>query len=192
VTETPQGRDGSLSVPALAVHVNALRRDLRSLAAKVDALACAQEEHAAVLGDIAELRRQVEQLLAILSEDDDTPPSAWFWLTMTEQQRDEQLAELLDWVETVLRTQYPDYLADQIRPCWLKHPEARWELAWLYQLWSLAYLARRTEPRATADWHDRWFPSVIGRLSQVMGKCEGTCQRERLNTTEVAQPPVRV
>jgi hypothetical protein len=38
---------------------------------------------------------------------------------------EEKFAELSDWVETVLRTQYPDYLAGQIRPCWPSHPEAR-------------------------------------------------------------------
>ena len=60
--------------------------------------------------------------------------------------------ELFDWVETVLRTQYPDYLADQIRACWPDHPEARWELAWLYQQWSLTYLADqppKTPPTGT-------------------------------------------
>jgi hypothetical protein len=138
---------------------------------------------------MTELRRQVEQLLAFLSDEDDASPALWFWLTMTEQQRDEHLAELLDWVETVLRVQYPDYLAGQIRPCWVNHPEARWELAWLYQLWSVAYLASRTEPRAAADWHDRWAPGVIRRLGQIMGKCEGVCQRQPgLSLAEDARP----
>ena len=66
---------------------------------------------------------------------------------MTDQKRDERLSELSDWVETVLRTQYPGYLADQIRPCWPNHPEARWELTWLYQLWTLAYLTKRPAPK---------------------------------------------
>ena len=136
VTDPPQGRDGSPSVAALAVHVNGLRRDLDSLTTQVDALTSTQQEHAAVLDGIAELRDQVEQILAILAEDDEASPADWFWLTMNDQARDEKFSELSDWVETVLRAQYPDYLADQIRPCWPNHPEARWELAWLYQLWS--------------------------------------------------------
>ena len=70
----------------------------------------------------------------MLGEEDDASRTTWFWLTMNEQERDEKFSELSDWVETVLRAQYPDYLADQIRPCWPNHPEARWELAWLYQL----------------------------------------------------------
>lgn len=97
---------------------------------------------------------------------------------MTDQEHDEKFAELSDWVETVLRTQYPDYLADQIRPCWPDHPEARWELAWLYQQWSLAYLAERPALKDAADRHDRWSPGVLHRLSQVMRQCPKGCQRQ--------------
>jgi hypothetical protein len=39
-----------------------------------------------------------------------------FRLTMNEQRRNAKFGELLDWAETVLRTQYPGYLAEQIRP----------------------------------------------------------------------------
>ena len=130
-----------------------------------------------MLDDITELRHQVEQILATLTEEDDASPAEWFWLRMTDQVRDEKFGELFDWVETVLRTQYPDYLADQIRPCWPNHPEARWELAWLYQQWSLTYLAKRPAPKDAADWHDRWSPGVLRRLSQVMSRCEAACQR---------------
>ena len=158
MTDPPQGRDGSPSVAALAVQVNGLRRDVEALAAQVDVLTRTQQEHAVVLDGIAELRRQVEQILALLSEDDQASPSGWFWLTMDEQAREEKFGELSDWVETVLRAQYPGYLADQIRPCWPNHPEARWELAWLYQLWSAAYLTKRPAPKDAADWHDRWSP----------------------------------
>jgi hypothetical protein len=178
VTDPPQGRDGSPSVAARAVLVSGLHREVESLATKVDALASTQQEHAAVLDDIANLRRQVEQILAILTEDGNAPPAEWFWLTMNEQQHNEKLGELSDWVETVLRLQYPGYLEEQIRPCWPDHPEARWELAWLYQLWSLAYLTRRPAPKDAADWHDRWSPGVIRRLSQVMRRCGETCQRQ--------------
>jgi hypothetical protein len=178
VTNPPKGRDGSPAVAALASQLSGLRRDVESLATRVDTLANTQQEHVAVLDDITELRHQVEQILAVLTEQDDVSLGEGFWLTMTEQQHDEKSGELLDGVETVLRTQYPDYLASQIRPCWPNHPEARWELAWLYQLWSLAYLAKRTAPKDAADWHDRWCPGVIRRLSQVMRQCEGICQRQ--------------
>jgi len=178
VTGPPQGSDGSPSVAALAVHVDGLRREVESLATKVDSLVSTQQEHTAVLDDITELRHQVEQILASLTEEEDASPAEWFWLRMTNQVRDEKLAELFDWVETVLRAQYPDYLADQIRLCWPNHPEARWELSWLYQQWSLAYLAKRPAPKDAADWHDRWSPGVLRRLGAVMSRCEAICQRQ--------------
>ena len=176
MTDPPQGRDGAPSVAALAVRVNALRDDVGSLAAKLGALASTQHEHGTVLDDIPELRRQLERILTLLCEEDDATPGGWFWLTMNEQEREKKFGELYDWVETVLRPQYSDYLGEQIRPCWPNHPEARWELAWLYQLWSLAYLAKRPAPKDAADWHDRWSPGVIRRLSYVMRRCGEGCQ----------------
>jgi hypothetical protein len=177
VTDRPDDRDGSPAVAALATHVSKLSQDLKSLTAKVDALATTQHKHVVVLSGMSELRRQVEEIHAILAEEADGSPAAWFWLTMTEHERDEKFAELSDWVETVFRVQYPDYLADQIRPCWPNHPEARWELAWLYQQWSLTYLAERPAPRDAADWHDRWSPGALYRLSKVMSRCETACLR---------------
>jgi len=178
MTDPPQGRDQSPAVAALAVRVDGLRRRVETLATKVDDLTSTQQQHATVLDGIDELRRQVEQILAILGNDDEPAPVEWFWLTMTDQQRTERLSELSDWVETVLRTQYPSYLVGQIRPCWQNHPEVMWELAWLYQLWTRAYLTRRPAPKDAADWHDRWSPGVIRRLSQTMRRCEETCQRQ--------------
>jgi hypothetical protein len=179
VTDPPQGRDGSSRVAALAVQVSGLRRDVEALAARVDVLTRTQGEHAVVLEGITELRSQVEKILALVTDDDKASSVGWFWLTMDEHAREEKFGELFDWLETVLRPQYPGYLAGQIRPCWPNHPEAEWELAWLYQLWSFAYLSKRAAPKDAADWHDRWAPGVIRRLGAVMDRCQGDCQRHR-------------
>lgn len=177
MTDPIEGRDGSPSVAALAIHVNALRREIEDLATKVGGLVAKQREHTAVLHDLTDLRHQVEQILASLTHEDDAP-TTWLWLTMSDQEREEKFAELRDWVETVLRAQYPDYLADHIRPCWPNHPEARWELAWLYHLWSSAYLGERPAPRDSADWHDRWLPGVLRRMSQTMSGCDTVCRQQ--------------
>src|SRR5690348_6732624 len=124
----------------------------------------------------ADLRGKVSQIFSILSEDEPASPAARFWLTMSEAQQREKLGELADWVETVLRVQYPSYLADQLKPCWPNHPEARWELTWLYQLWTLAYLGKQPAPRDVADWHDRWLPGVVRRLSQGTHPDGRSCQ----------------
>ena len=178
MTDSPRGRGGSPSVAALAVQVNALRQDVETLSGRVDALTRTQEEQTVVLEGIAELRRQVEKIVALLGEDGKSSSSGWFWLTMDEQTREEKFSELFDWVETVLRTEYPDYIADQIKPCWPNHPEARWELACLYQLWSAAFLAKRPVAKAAADWHDRWSPGVLRRLGVAMSRCQDTCHRQ--------------
>lgn len=178
MTTQPQGRDGtSPSAAALAVRVDELRREAEALASTVRELSSTQRQHAVLLEGLAELRRQIDQIVALLGEQGDDAPTAWFWLTMSEQEAADKFSELTDWVETVLRVQYPDYLAGHIRACWPSHPEARWELAWLYQQWSLAYLAERRALRDAADWHDRWFLGVIHRLTAVMGKCSEGCAK---------------
>ena len=74
MTEPPQGRDQSPAVAALAVRVDGLRRRVETLATSIDDLTSTQQEHATVLDGIAELRRQVEQILAILGNDDEPNP----------------------------------------------------------------------------------------------------------------------
>jgi hypothetical protein len=188
MTDPPQGRDRTPSVAALAVEVSALRRDVKEVTGRADTLTQTAQEHSVVLDGFGELRRQVERILALLTEDDQGAPTGWFWLTMDDQAREEKLGELTDWVNTVLRTQYPGYLTGQIRSCWPNHPEALWELTWLYQLWSHAYLAKRPAPKNAADWHDRWVTGVLRRLSTVMAECDGTCQSQPRLTT-VRDPP---
>lgn len=178
MTEPPQGRNGSPSVAVLAVQVNELRQGAKSLRAKVDVLSKTQREHSVVVDGIGELGRQVDRILDLLSEEEEST-RPWFWLTMPELEREEKLSEVSDWVETVLRPQYPGYIADQIRSCWPHHPEATWELAWLYQLWSAAYIGKRAVLRDAAEWHDRWMPGVLHRLGHVMQPCERACLHRR-------------
>ena len=178
MTGTPQDRNGPRSVAALAIEVSALRHDVETLTTRADEIARAQHKHAAAFDGIPELRRQVERILALLTEEDQSASAGWFWLTLDDQAREDKLGELSDWVEAVLRAQYPGYLAEQIRPCWPSHPEALWELTWLYQLWCRAYLTKRPAPKDAADWHDRWAPGVLRRLAQVMARCDLACQSQ--------------
>ena len=71
MTDPPQGRDGSPSVAALAVRVDGIRRDVESLTAKVDVLTTTQQAHATVIDDVAQLRHQVEQILAVLTAEEE-------------------------------------------------------------------------------------------------------------------------
>lgn len=178
MTSPLDGHDQAPKVGALAVQIHGLRRDVEALSGKTDELASTQRQHMILLDGLAELRNQIDHVLELVTGQDGDKPATWFWLTMPGQERDEKLAELSDWVNTVLCTQYPDYTAGQIRACWANHPEARWELAWLYHLWTRAYLADHPVPKDAADWHDRWAPGAIRRLSVVMRRCEAGCRRQ--------------
>jgi hypothetical protein len=84
----------------------------------------------------------------------------------------------------------PDNTSQQIKPCWPNHPEAQWELAWLYHLWTRAYIAEHPVPKDAADWHDRWASGVIRRLSPLMRRCETECRRhlDAESAGEIRQP----
>jgi len=70
------------------------------------------------LEGLAELRRQIDRILSTLTETDEDAPATWFWLTMSDKERDKKLSELTDWVETVLRVQscYAPDSGDPSRP----------------------------------------------------------------------------
>jgi hypothetical protein len=176
MTDQAEGRDDSPAVAALAIELSRARCEIDSLTSKLDRLTADHRRHSTVLSDLAKIRQQIQQILTLLNTENEASPARWFWLTMADDEREAKFSELYDWVETILRQQYPDYLADQIRLCWPNHPEARWELTWLYQLWTLTYLTTRPMPRDAGDWHDRWTPGVIRRLSHVMAHCGSECR----------------
>jgi len=188
MTSPPDGHDPVSPVAALAVQVDLLRRDMEALTSKTSELTSTQRQHTILLDGLAELRNQIDHILELVTGQDDNTPATWFWLTMPAQERDERLTELSDWIDTVLSIQYPDYTAGHIRNCWPNHPEARWELAWLYHLWTRAYLADHPAPKDAADWHDRWAPGVIRRLDAVMRRCEAGCRRQTVPETSFDTP----
>ncbi len=189
MTDEASGHDESPAVAALAIQLSRLRQQIDSLTAKLDGITGKQQRHDTLLADVSQLRKQIDTILDVLDTDKEASPATWFWLTMPEQERQAKLDELHDWVETVLRQHYPDYLANQIKPCWPNHPEAIWELSWLYQLWSLTYLTSRSAPKDAADWHDRWTPGVIRRLTSVMTNCRDGCRRSPPRSASAANSP---
>jgi hypothetical protein len=176
VTSLPEDQHPAPAVAALAVQVHSLSRAFESLNSKVDGLGSTQRQHTILLEGVAELRNQIDHILALVTGQDDEAPATWFWLTMSDHERDEKLAELSDWTNRCSASSTPTTPQSGSGPCWPNHPEALWELAWLYHLWTQAYLAELQAPKDAADWHDRWGPGAIRRLSAVMQSCEAGCQ----------------
>lgn len=59
-----------------------------------------------------------------------------------------------------------DRKSGYIRPCWYRHWDVLYELAWLYQAWHNAYNGKTASLRAVADWHDRYLNQTLIRINE--------------------------
>ena len=91
-------------------------------------------------------------------------PSAPRWDGLDQAAEAVQLAELREWVDGVLRVQYPDYA---LVSCWPNHREALWELGTLHAEWQRTYAEPPSIDLDRAQWwHERWLPGAINRLGK--------------------------
>ena len=132
-------------------------------------LAALRTEAAATYG---ELVQRIDELEAALTEHEPRSPKAPYWLDIEEEEYKQQIADLTDWVDTILLGQYPDY-CEWLRPCWLNHREAIWELSTLRAAWRLAYDRKSPNLADAICWHDRLLPGVANRLEPRLAPCRG-------------------
>jgi hypothetical protein len=103
-----------------------------------------------------------------------------FWLDLTEEEWLAELADLTEWVRTVLMPSYRDYTEAIIRPCWANHLAAVWELSTIRAEWRRVYDRKKPELAGALNWHDRWLPGVLARLEKAMHSCTaGGCRHAR-------------
>jgi hypothetical protein len=79
------------------------------------------------------------------------------------------LGELLAWLQVVY-LRYPDAAAG-LPDCWLWHPDVIEELLWLMQAWLAAYRDDKAAVSLAGDWHDRYRPGVVRRITTTAGRC---------------------
>jgi hypothetical protein len=163
-TDPPVKPEPGEDCPA-ATSVGGLARDLEALRRDVTAL--------------AGLARRVEELGQLLTRLAEATTAATAsgsggvvsWLDAELDPRDPSVAEailsrLAGWVAGVY-LRYPDA---NLPDCWLWHPEVVEELLWLHQAWLAAY-ADGARVTAAADWHDRYRPGVVARLTSTADMC---------------------
>lgn len=140
----------------LVDRVTGLVTDADHVGAQLDAVRTAIEELAAA----------VERLSA---EPDKTP--VWTWADMDTDSRCGALRELARWIDDVLVARYR--IDDRALPrCWYRHPAAVEELSWLYQDWTRVYQGGRgASTSAAGEWHDRWLPGVLARITKALASC---------------------
>jgi hypothetical protein len=97
------------------------------------------------------------------------------WDNLDQDKEAAQLAQLREWVDGVLRVQYPGY---KVPDCWSAHREALWELGALHAEWRRVFEGPRGVDLESMLWfHERWLPGTIGRLDKAVTKhADGTCR----------------
>ena len=125
--------------------------------------------------DFTKLDEKVEGLAATLADAMEheklTAPSAPRWDNLDQADEAAQLAELREWVNGVLRAQYPEYI---LPGCWEAHHVALWELGNLHAQWRRVYGDPRGVDLEAALWfHERWLPGALARLNRAISPDAG-------------------
>jgi hypothetical protein len=157
-TANGSGYASASSVAALAREIEAMRGELGELLAIP-----------ARLDELASLVAQLAEATAAAC-----PPSAagvisWLALPPDATTAHEVLAELFDWLHQVY-LRYPDAAAG-LPECWLWHPDVVEELLWLQHAWRAAYHDEHAAVSLAGDWHDRYRPGVVRRITNAAGRC---------------------
>jgi hypothetical protein len=115
------------SLAALAVQVAALRGQVALMGQRLD--------RAGIAGDLDPAARFEDLARTVANALDAAAPrgpAAPCWIGLDRQAYTAQLAELRQWVDTVLRQHYGGY---ELRDCWTGHIHAVWELSTLAAAW---------------------------------------------------------
>jgi hypothetical protein len=158
------------SAYASASSVAGVARDIEALRSSIDKL------------PVEELRRlpgRVDELAGLLARLADTVHAAsaaagggvvsWLNLPADLDTAYAVLGELLVWLPVVY-LRYPDAAAS-LPDCWLWHPDVVEELLWLRHAWLAAYRDDNAPITAAGDWHDRYRPGAVRRITSSAGRC---------------------
>lgn len=127
--------------------------------------------------DLEQLRKDLDGLTGTLGPALDQgklkAPAAPRWDNLGQDQEAAQLAQLREWVDGVLRVQYPGYKLDA---CWANHRDALWELGGLHAEWQRIFSGSRGADLESMLWfHERWLPGTMRRLADVTRRCNPEC-----------------
>jgi hypothetical protein len=141
----------------------AMRRDIKNLNEKADALAAA--------------------LGTALDQGKLKAPTGPRWDNLDHDQEAAQLARLREWVDGVLRVQYPGY---KLQDCWPAHREALWELGALHAEWQRVFDDPGGVNLENMLWfHERWLPGTLGRLDKAISNAtvNSSCRAHSYDAT---------
>ncbi len=112
---------------------------------------------------------------------DGTPAAPW-WTVNDSDVAQARLTDLTEWIGAV----YVRYLTatDEFRACWAYHADVVTELLTLRDTYHAVYYGPAASPQAVQDWHDRYRPGTVQRVTKALRGC-GLAK----HTTQAYTPP---
>jgi len=179
----PSPRALGESLAALAVQVADLRGQVRAINERLDQ---------AGLGVGLDLAARFEDLAQTVADALDAAaphgPAAPSWIGLDRDTYHARLAGLRHWADTVLRQHYGGY---ELRDCWPRHIHAVWELSTLAAAWHRTYGGTHPDLARALEFHDRWLPGTMRRITGITGKCMPQCVLLRGPSDRAVRPGYR-
>jgi hypothetical protein len=164
-TSTNGNPNGSTYVYADPGAVAGLAREIEALRQSIDTL----RELPSRVDEVAELVAQLADAVNAATTASGGGVASWLDLPTEVDTAYPVLGELLTWMQVVY-LRYPDAAAG-LPDCWLWHPDVVEELLCLMQAWLAAYRDDKAVVSLAGDWHDRYRPGVIRRITSTAGRC---------------------
>jgi hypothetical protein len=179
----PSPRALSESLAALAAQVSALRGQIRTINERFDQAGLRADVNLATRFE--DLAQTVTDALEAAAPHG---PAAPYWIGLDPETYAARLAELRQWVDTVLRQHYDGYeLADY----WPRHMNAIWELSTLATQWHRTYGGTRPDLAMALEFYDRWLPGTMRRITSITRTCMPQCVTLRSPADRAARPGYR-
>jgi len=103
-------------------------------------------------------------------------PAAPYWLDLDREAYAAQLAELKQWVDTMLRPNYGGY---ELRDGWPSQIHVIWELSTLAAEWYRTYSGKLPGLTRALKFYERRHPGTMRRVSEYTRACIGQCSASR-------------
>ncbi len=179
----PSPRALGESLAALAAQVADLRGQVQAINGRLDQAGLRAEVNLAARFD--DLARTVADALDAAAP---RGPAAPYWIGLDRDTYDARLADLRRWADVVLRQQYGGY---ELRECWPRHTHVIWELSTLAAEWHRTYRAPRPDLSRALEFHDRWLPGTMRRITGITRTCTPQCVTLRSPGDWAARPGYR-
>lgn len=151
---------------------------------------------------IGALEKAVEQLLATVGQiverrESDGQQAPWCVHQPPDLEEDDDsdgldpLDRWVEWANQIYRHQNWEPERLLVPVCWRVHPGLAAEVATLMWTWQRAFVDAAATADAAQNWHDRWLPGYLGRLSSWVdsGCLKGSCRRQRAHGTAASPAP---